>query len=617
MFDRVQHVEQPPDLFALVEGSAARHPVRDLTAGERFFVEPHVAHPAEEQRHVAEPGRPPVRSDLPGPAIDVVAEERGEHLRLAPAAGGDVRLRGVLPSRVEQHQGRGIVRCLGPGRGVQRHVVGLVPAVGRPPHPALEDLVDGGEDRRGRAEVGRDVLHGSRAQQHLLGLFVGLDVRPPEGVDRLLGIAHDEQLPGPEAHLVPRPGAGAVFGQEKDDLGLERVRILELVHQDRIEAALEVGADLAVVAEEVARLEQEVVEIEHPLPRLQGLVDDGVAAQPVHRARGQPVGVRGSERFELVAEGAEAIPDPGEHAGGPVVLPPHHLELQPAEDPAAHLGFAQPGEEIELPFQRTQADRGGVGGLEAAGSGPGDAGAHLGLGGREPGEGVPRGRPAIPGLDHDVPVPQQRVAYAAQLPQRHPALDQFPERSPSGVFLPFQPAVPRLRAKQRRAQLVGDRERGIHPRLHRPLPQEIGRKRVDRRDGGDLEILERRPEPLARGADVLEARLDPLPDLHAQFGGGFLGERDRDDGGEPRPAGGHQGFDPVHEQPRLPGSCAGFDDEIAVEVGADARAGGFVAQRRRRHSISHIAARAAMAGSPCFRSTSRTRPWPHTGWKEQ
>ena len=115
-----------------------------------------------------------------------------------------------------------------------------------------EELVDGGEHLGPRAVVERE-------RERLLGglapLAEDLHVGVPEAVDRLELVADEEEL------RLRRP-------QQVDDLGLQAVRVLELVHEDRAEARLLALAELGLRAEQVARLELEVLEVERRLARL-------------------------------------------------------------------------------------------------------------------------------------------------------------------------------------------------------------------------------------------------------------------------------------------------------------------------------------------------------------
>src|SRR5207244_2250049 len=88
------------------------------------------------------------------------------------------------------------------------------------------------------------------------------DVGAAEAVDRLLGVTDQEELAGHEAELPPVAlvGLRRRGGKEPGDLGLEGVGVLELVEEEALEAGLGAAADLGLVAEEVARPGEEIVE---------------------------------------------------------------------------------------------------------------------------------------------------------------------------------------------------------------------------------------------------------------------------------------------------------------------------------------------------------------------
>ena len=65
---------------------------------------------------------------------------------------------------------------------------------------------------------------------------------------------------------------GATAGEKVDELALEAVRVLELVHHDRAEAERLAIADVRVVAQQVACVQLEILEVERRLARLLGRV---------------------------------------------------------------------------------------------------------------------------------------------------------------------------------------------------------------------------------------------------------------------------------------------------------------------------------------------------------
>ena len=71
-----------------------------------------------------------------------------------------------------------------------------------------------------------------------------------------------KSLPGTGATSRQLRDGGVGAREQQQDLGLERVGVLELVDEDVREAALKLGAHLGAVADEVARAQQEVEEVE-------------------------------------------------------------------------------------------------------------------------------------------------------------------------------------------------------------------------------------------------------------------------------------------------------------------------------------------------------------------
>jgi hypothetical protein len=97
------------------------------------------------------------------------------------------------------------------------------------------------------------------------GLVVGRDVGAAEVIDRLLWIAHDEELAGLEPRperVVARCGR-RLLGQEEDDLVLEGIRVLKLVHQQQAVLAGQLSAHGGMAGEQVARQTQQRVEREY------------------------------------------------------------------------------------------------------------------------------------------------------------------------------------------------------------------------------------------------------------------------------------------------------------------------------------------------------------------
>ena len=133
---------------------------------------------------------------------------------------------------------------------------------------------------------------GAERGQAVADLAVDADVGAPEAVDRLLRIADEEQRARPRPDLPPVGLVGIVGGEQQQDLGLQRIGVLELVDEDAREARLEAAPHAGVVAHQIARAEQQIEEVERAGARLELVVAVDRAAQLALQQRGE-VGVRG------------------------------------------------------------------------------------------------------------------------------------------------------------------------------------------------------------------------------------------------------------------------------------------------------------------------------------
>ena len=103
-------------------------------------------------------------------------------------------------------------------------------------------------------------------------LRVDADVGAPKAIDRLLRVADDEELARRRRHRAPVADRGIARREQQQDLGLQRIGVLELVDEQVREAQLKRGAHLRVIAHEIARRHQQVEEVERAVPRLRRLV---------------------------------------------------------------------------------------------------------------------------------------------------------------------------------------------------------------------------------------------------------------------------------------------------------------------------------------------------------
>src|SRR5205085_10268002 len=121
-----------------------------------------------------------------------------------------------------------------------------------------EEVVDDREHLGARAVVPRE-------RENVVGriapLAKDLDLGMPEAVDRLKLVADEEHF------LLAGPS-----GQRIDQLALQPVRVLELVDHDGAEPQLLTLADRLVVAEQIARTELQVFEVDSGLSVFRRLV---------------------------------------------------------------------------------------------------------------------------------------------------------------------------------------------------------------------------------------------------------------------------------------------------------------------------------------------------------
>jgi len=115
-------------------------------------------------------------------------------------------------------------------------------------------MVDDCEHLRPRAPIlrqGKDLAH------LIAALLEDLHVGVAEAIDRLELVPDEEEL---------------LAGEELDQLALEAVRVLELIHANLAEAQPLALADRLVVAEQIAGAELEILEVERRLVVLRRLV---------------------------------------------------------------------------------------------------------------------------------------------------------------------------------------------------------------------------------------------------------------------------------------------------------------------------------------------------------
>ncbi len=135
---------------------------------------------------------------------------------------------------------------------------------------ASEDVVREVDHRLGRTEVGRQT-HTDCADL-IGGAKVLRDVGAAEPVDRLFGIADDEQTAGQRTQVAPGVGVGSfgrnlcrivgVGGEADGDLELDGVGVLELVEQNAHVSLVKQSPNRRMLGDQPASEDQQVVELE-------------------------------------------------------------------------------------------------------------------------------------------------------------------------------------------------------------------------------------------------------------------------------------------------------------------------------------------------------------------
>ena len=417
-----------------------------------------------------------------------------------------------------------------------------------------------------------------------LGRLVERHVGAAEAVDRLLGIADDEELAGDGARAREVVLEGIVGREQEQDLGLEGVGVLELVDEQVREALLELAADGRVLLDEVPGEQEQVEEVEPPAARLARAVGLHERAEIFAQAGGE-VGVGLAEEGVESALGRLPLREgllAGDVLGEPLAtaLPPP--ELAPREraqllfEPVvvAPADVLAPLELRDEALDLEQALRAPVAPVE----GPR----------REGGQ-----RREVVHQPIDLPVAVERVAPpggvevallhegeaglaqhvlgARSLAVARLATQHAPHALGRGGEHRLEPPLERLVEDPPLLVLVGGLEERVDARLDGPLPQDLGAEAVDRPDVRLLELGEREVEAgalLLRGAAAGALDLGAKPELH--LAGGLLGEGHRDEAGERRLALLEERHHAVHELGRLPRAGRGLDDERRVEIAADA-----------------------------------------------
>ena len=361
-------------------------------------------------------------------------------------------------------------------------------------------------------------------------MLVDADVGASEAVDGLFGVADDEQFAGRGLCCTPVVG---VFdgGEQQDEFGLERVGVLEFVDQQCFEAPAEVLAGAGAVADQVAGVEQEVVEREFAGgASAVGVPGDEVvecAEQAMERGAAHGVG-------ELVAVVGRVVP---EFAGFGVALvlagrancriggEQGHATGEGVGVFAVSLVAAQVVESLQqgcnsvVRFRAVLDPPIGVGGLLRVGNPLVQRRGRVGDFRAEAG-----------GIE--VAVAADEFGGVLDVRNRQAMAQHLFQRA--GVILvapgpdPFVPGVPEIK---RLAELVEHAEVGVEFGLEGSFAEQAGGEGVDGADLRDIHLFLRFAQAFAllRIGGVFQLVGQAAADSGAEFAGGLLGEGDGDD----------------------------------------------------------------------------------------
>jgi hypothetical protein len=82
------------------------------------------------------------------------------------------------------------------------------------------------------------------------------DIGAAETINRLLRVADQKELARNGSSFTPVRRRRIIGTQQQQDLSLQRIGILELIHENALETRLKGGAHFRVIADEISRLEQ-------------------------------------------------------------------------------------------------------------------------------------------------------------------------------------------------------------------------------------------------------------------------------------------------------------------------------------------------------------------------
>ena len=369
---------------------------------------------------------------------------------------------------------------------------------------------------------------GEDAAGGFAALAKDVDVRVPEAVDGLKLVTDEEEVLG---------------GEQVDELALEAVRVLELVHEHRAEVPALAVADRGVIPQEVPRVQLEILEIERGLTILGGCVGVGEAPQQLLEEPAVPCRELVERRLLdsvarlLVAREPVTRPAPGSQVGEVDQPLGRRRALEKVERPRralpGRLGLLHPGRVLEHAPRRLaqlldpRLQRWPVGDLED----------------ELPARGA------------------QRLEDAGQHPPQ--AARPIRRKQPDPLGVPgrtegVERLLERLAGQHPRLVLVEHTEARVDAGLEGMRLQQAVTEAVDRRD----------PRAVQLACQIVAPELgEPLPDSSAQLTGSPLGVRDRQHRVDGQAAIADRSHEALDEHRRLarPRACGDEDEAARVD----------------------------------------------------
>ena len=212
----------------------------------------------------------------------------------------------------------------------------------------LEVRIHERRDRVYRAEVADQPQHGALLRHPPLHHLVRLDIGAAEAVDALLRVAHHEERSGPECHAPPVNAFGGIRREQEADFRLDRIGVLELIHQQVAEPLAQHATCARAGTQQVRSAQQEVAEAKgtgtKPFPA------EGISSLPEKRHHRVITVLAPAGEQRRYVLGKEARPFLGQRLGRLLVVP---AILGDAAAPAAERSERRSKRGQVIPLLRT------------------------------------------------------------------------------------------------------------------------------------------------------------------------------------------------------------------------------------------------------------------------